>query len=60
MHARISEFFDEHHLLVFQNHLPQQKLQEVLLDHGDIADAKLFFEGKGKALQMKNITSKGY
>ena len=31
-----------------------------LLDHGDIADAKLFFEGKGKALQMKNVTTKGY
>ena len=31
-----------------------------LLDHGDIADAKLFFEGKGKALQMKNVTTKGF
>ena len=31
-----------------------------IMDHGDIADAKLFFEGKGRALQMKNVTTKGY
>ena len=31
-----------------------------LLDHGDVADAKIFFEGKGKALQHKNVTTKGY
>ena len=30
-----------------------------LLDKGDIADAKMFFEGKGRALQHKNITCKG-
>ena len=30
-----------------------------LFEHGDIADAKRFFEGEGKALQTKGITGKG-
>ena len=31
-----------------------------LLESGSMADAKHFFEGKGKALQIKNKTTTGY
>ena len=31
-----------------------------LLDNGAVEDCKLFFEGKGKALQLKNVTTRGY
>ena len=30
-----------------------------LFDDADLGDSKAFFEGKGKALQLKNINSKG-
>ena len=32
---------------------------QALFEYGDIGDTKLFFEGKGKALQFKGITGKG-
>jgi hypothetical protein len=30
-----------------------------LLEHGSIADAKIWFEGMGKTLQLKNVTGSG-
>ena len=30
-----------------------------LLDGGDLSEAKIFFEGKGKSVKMKYVTSNG-